>query len=52
MDSATKAQNDASFRAFATKVTEFSRSTIYDFADGSFLVVWASGRTEVNTITA
>lgn len=52
MTAAAKAHQDASFRSFATKVTEFTRCKVFDFADGSFLTVWDSGRIEVNAITA
>lgn len=52
MTSAHKAEKDPSFRGFAMKVIEFSRCKLYDFADGSFLIVWDNGRTEVNTINS
>lgn len=48
MQTAFFAQKDRSFVQFATKVSVFSDCTIYDFADGSFLVVRDNGRTEVN----
>ena len=49
---AHNAQQDRSLITFAVKATEFSRCKVYDFADGSFLVVHDNGRTEVNTISA
>jgi hypothetical protein len=49
--SAAKAQADQSFCSFAMNVYEFSSCKRYDFADGSFLIKWDNGRTEVNTIT-
>jgi hypothetical protein len=52
MNTAAKAHQDASIRSYATKVTEFTRCKVYDFADGSFLTVWGNGRTEVNAVTA
>lgn len=50
MNSATRAQSDQSLLGFAIKVNEFSCCKVYDFADGSFLTVWDSGRTEVNAV--
>lgn len=51
VSSAAKAQADESYRCYAVKVCEFSTCKLYDFADGSFLVVHDNGRTEVDTIT-
>lgn len=51
MNSATMAQTDESFRGYAVKISGFSTCKLYDFADGSFLVVHDNGRTEVDTIT-
>lgn len=50
MCSAAKAQANQSCRSFAIKVSEFSRCKVYDFADGSYLTVWDSGRSEVNAV--
>ena len=51
MNTAARATEDRSLIDFATKKTVFSRAVVYDFADGSFLVVHDSGRVEANTIT-
>lgn len=48
---AEKAQQEASLRGLAVKTTAFTRLTVYDFADGSFLVVHANGRTEINKVS-
>ena len=46
--SAEIAQFNSMYRKFALKVTEFTTCKLYDFADGSFLIVHDNGRTEVN----
>jgi hypothetical protein len=43
------AQSDLTWRKFALSVHHFTNCTVYDFADGSYLVAHHSGRTEVNT---
>lgn len=48
MTNAHKAEQDVSWRGFALETFKFSRCTKYVFADGSYLIVHDSGRTEVN----
>lgn len=52
MTTADKALIDRSICAFALRSTEFSDCVIFDFADGSFLVVRDNGRVEANQINA
>lgn len=50
MSTADRALVDRSLTTFALNTYEFTRCTKYVFADGSFLLVHASGRAEANTI--
>ena len=52
MNTAHRAKTEVSLRSFAIKTTVFSHCRIFDFADGSFLVVHDNGRVEANAISA
>ena len=44
------AGQDQSMLSYAIKVTTFTTCKVYDFADGSYLVLHDSGRIEVNEV--